>query len=256
MTKEDVLNKWLVIGTESKIDHTEVQVEERLGLPVRPRQGEKGIGRLSAAFLAPISILITKKIKNKFTVAIVDWRLFENHFLDLEDIILPVEEFSNSKEFFDVLPAMVETLSENLTGVDGPVQRKKRLSDGWKNFSEYEKEKGTGKNTAESIRKSYKNEIISQRHLNEWPCFMNLVDHGTALYIIELNYELGLWVEDENADTDEAVKVRNRLRETLTGFIDPYSKNRFDFRYEVIVKKGDSHKKIIRSRFKTYCVSC
>src|ERR1700733_14178550 len=52
MGRKDVLERWLVIGTESKFDIDDTPIDT-LGLPMRPRQGEKGIGRLSVAFLAP-----------------------------------------------------------------------------------------------------------------------------------------------------------------------------------------------------------
>ena len=51
MSRKDINEKWLVIGTESKTDGQEVSEEDRFGLPVRPKLGEKGIGRLSAGFL-------------------------------------------------------------------------------------------------------------------------------------------------------------------------------------------------------------
>src|ERR1700733_13936686 len=53
MSRKDVLERWLVIGTESKFADLDETSFDTLGLPPRPRQGEKGIGRLSVAFLAP-----------------------------------------------------------------------------------------------------------------------------------------------------------------------------------------------------------
>src|ERR1700733_13820399 len=47
MSRQDVLERWLVIGTESKIEEFDSTPTDTLGLSVRPRQGEKGIGRLS-----------------------------------------------------------------------------------------------------------------------------------------------------------------------------------------------------------------
>ena len=58
MTRQDVLERWLVIGTESKIEDFGVPPADTFGLPLRTRQGEKGIGRLSVAFLAPGTILV------------------------------------------------------------------------------------------------------------------------------------------------------------------------------------------------------
>jgi hypothetical protein len=45
MNRKEFEEKWLVVGTESKTDGSEVPVEDRDGLSTRPRQGQKGIGR-------------------------------------------------------------------------------------------------------------------------------------------------------------------------------------------------------------------
>jgi hypothetical protein len=72
--------RWLVIGTESKIEDGDAEPIETFGLASRVRQGEKGIGRLSAAFLAPISLVVSKTHRDRYAAVLVDWRLFENPF--------------------------------------------------------------------------------------------------------------------------------------------------------------------------------
>src|SRR4051812_20269191 len=113
MNRKDVLERWLVIGTESKFDESEKMPTETLGLPVRPRQGEKGIGRLSVAFLAPGTVLISKRANSEFVAIIVDWRLFENPYLALNDIELPVQTFRSANALVDGLPTLLETLKSN-----------------------------------------------------------------------------------------------------------------------------------------------
>ena len=61
-----------VIGTESKIENFDAVPVNTLGLPIRPRQGEKGIGRLSVAFLAPGTVLVSKRPDSPFVV--VAWQ--------------------------------------------------------------------------------------------------------------------------------------------------------------------------------------
>jgi hypothetical protein len=78
MSAADFLERWLVIGTESKIEDDETAPVETFGLGRRIRQGEKGIGRLSAAFLAPVTLVVAKKPAERFAAVLVDWRLFEN----------------------------------------------------------------------------------------------------------------------------------------------------------------------------------
>lgn len=51
MNRQEFVEKWLVIGTESKATSSEVPEEDRNGLRRRERQGQKGIGRLSSGYL-------------------------------------------------------------------------------------------------------------------------------------------------------------------------------------------------------------
>src|ERR1700722_12523400 len=95
MSRQDFLNRWLVIGTESKIDAEDTLPKNRFGLKLRPRLGEKGIGRLSAAFLAPLNLVVSKKEGSPFAAILVDWRLVEIPLLVLSDILVAVEEFPN-----------------------------------------------------------------------------------------------------------------------------------------------------------------
>ena len=125
MSRDDVLDRWLVIGTESKIEDFDGEPADTFGLPVRTRQGEKGIGRLSVAFLAPGTVLVSKRADSKFVAVVVDWRLFENPFLALDDIRLPVEQFASPEELIRGLPALVDTLAGNFGG--NTTDRGKRL---------------------------------------------------------------------------------------------------------------------------------
>ena len=241
MSCKDVLERWLVIGTESKIEDFNAPPPDRLGLPVRPRQGEKGIGRLSVAFLAPGTILVTKKSGSDYVVVIVDWRLFENPFLDLDDIKLPLEVFASPDELIEGLPTLIETLTTNL-GTER-TERGKRLASSWKRFSDYEKSQGLPITSA-AIASSWRQMPLTRRHLEEWPVFLDLADHGTAMFMVDLNHELGVWVRPSETG-EEVDEVKERLRQTLTAFTDPYSSDRPKFDYEVFVHKGDSDTRLI-----------
>ena len=234
MNRDDILDRWLVIGTESKIEDFNGKPGETFGLPIRPRQGEKGIGRLSIAFLAPGTVLVSKRADSKFVAVVVDWRFFENPFLALDDIRLPVEQFASPEALANGLPALVDTLAENFG--ENNTARGQRLAHGWKRFAEYEDGHGL-QSTAESIRTSWKAIRLTQRHLEEWPVFLGLVGHGTAMFMGDLNHELRVWVRPSETG-EEVEEVKDRLRQTLTGFTDPYSNERPDFDYEVFFHRG------------------
>lgn len=241
MSRQDVLERWLVIGTESKIEDFGSPPPDTFGLPARTRQGEKGIGRLSVAFLAPATILVSKQKNEDYVVVVVDWRLFENPFLSLDDIRLPVEVFSGPDELAAGLPDLLGVLRENLGGKTG--ERGKRLAASWKRFSDYERNQGLP-STAEAIAASWKTMPLTRRHLEEWLVFTGLSDHGTAMFMIDLNNELGVWVRPEESG-EEVDETKNRLRQTLTNFTDPYSENRPEFDYEVFIHRGDGDQRII-----------
>lgn len=111
MTPDEFVNRWLVVGTEAKAVAKETPEEDRHGLRVRERQGQKGIGRLSCANLGPTLLLVSKRENSPFVAALVDWRLFENLFLNLNDIIVPVTQFADREELFARLTALSEGLA-------------------------------------------------------------------------------------------------------------------------------------------------
>jgi hypothetical protein len=114
MSREEFIEKWLVLGTESKASSTVTPESDRNGLPFRPKQGQKGIGRLSSANLGSLLLLISKRIDHPFVTALIDWRLFENPFLYLQDIEIPIIEFFDKDELLSQLPVMFDRLMGNL----------------------------------------------------------------------------------------------------------------------------------------------
>ena len=100
MDKEDFLNRWLVLGTESKVEDTRnrpLTVPE--GKNTRPVLGEKGIGRLSIAAIGKQVLILSRAEQNgklgKLVGVFIHWGLFEIPGLDLEQIEIPVKEFDD-----------------------------------------------------------------------------------------------------------------------------------------------------------------
>ena len=87
MSSTDILDKWLVLGTDSK-SRAKLDEESEDTLWKRPRikAGEKGIGRLSVAYLGNPMLMLTKKIGYPLQALYFDWRLLENYNLFLESI--------------------------------------------------------------------------------------------------------------------------------------------------------------------------
>lgn len=254
MDLDDIENRWLVVGTESKIVDSEKPLDEEatFGLPIRVRQGEKGIGRLSAAFLAPATLVISKKQNCRFSAVLVDWRLFENPFLLLDDIRLPLQEFDRMEEILELLPAMVATIRSNIAdGHPGDDEDDKafalrcsRLRHGWRRYSEFQEREDVEIITEEAIRQTWSSLPIERRHLEAWPLDDTPEGKGTCLFMIGIKHELAVWVRP-GGDDEEALVVKDRLRETLTGFTDPYETPRHCFSYEVVVHDESGRRKIL-----------
>jgi len=93
MTYTDFLDKWLVLGTESKANRNNLPFVPD-GAAQRPITGEKGIGRLAIALLGSQTLILTRAIRedghHDLVVALVHWGLFEIPGLNLDDIEIPV----------------------------------------------------------------------------------------------------------------------------------------------------------------------
>jgi signal transduction histidine kinase len=99
MTKDDFESRWLTLGTESKFSNRKIPPPPiDPDKPKRPILGEKGIGRLAIASIGS-QILILTKAKRKgehheIVAALINWSIFELPGLDLDDIEIPIREFS------------------------------------------------------------------------------------------------------------------------------------------------------------------
>jgi len=101
MSREEIIDKWLVLGTDSK-SRNELETKESIEtLWKKPRikSGEKGIGRLSVAFLGSPMLMLTKKRGAALQAMLFDWRLLENYNLFLDDIEIPITEIERADQF-------------------------------------------------------------------------------------------------------------------------------------------------------------
>jgi signal transduction histidine kinase len=242
MSADDFIEKWLVIGTESKIDGPPPTPPANFKGPRRERQGEKGIGRLSAAFLAPATLVLSQKENGPISGVLVDWRLFENPYLSLDQIVLPVRTFRQREDIHGSLRSMADALLGNLGRlVDGEVE----LRPEWRRFSDAERAAGA-RTTSSDLIEFWRNIPIATRHLDEWPVFTQLTEHGTALFMLGAHHELSVWLKSAHED-EEAKQVKQRLKDILTGFTDRLSPAPIEFEYEVLAYHGDIPRRILAS---------
>lgn len=255
MSKQEFFDKWLVIGTESKALSNEVPPADRKGLPLRVKQGQKGIGRLSAAALGPLLLLISKRAGEKFVAALIDWRIFENPFLFLEDVVVPVTEFEEKNALWDALPGLFDELMSNVwggntTSAEGEAnaERTFRVINAWEKYSKQEKLSGLAQTTQEKIEDVLIKTVFSEEHIEEWAAWGNLGESGTALLVADAAFDLQAQLQSRSGTAEHGAErqSQNLFFETLSSFIDPYT-NEDDqqagydfesFNYSVISKSG------------------
>ncbi|WP_269145842.1 ATP-binding protein [Nitratidesulfovibrio oxamicus] len=211
MDAETLSSKWLVVGTESKVAGP-VPVEDRYGLPERARLGEKGIGRLSAAFLSPVTLVVSKRVGRPYAALLVDWRFFENPYLFINDVRFPLVEFGELREFPALLAQMFEELKGNLQW-SGASPHADHLAAAWDRFDAIEREQNPNTpTTREAILALAPEGIITWDHFSPWWQLMHQAEdgdlHGTALFTINANTELACWVADGEYESPDTQKVR------------------------------------------------
>lgn len=229
MSRREVFDKWLVLGTDSKsrAKLEEDASAETLWKKPRIKAGEKGIGRLSVAFLGSPMLMITKKIGYPTQLLFFDWRILENYNLFLEDIILPVTELT-SKDNFDSIFASLK--NEFLKNFD----------------KEFEFDVDNKKNDIwEESQLALKQEIINSIDSINLPEFVyrdivnDLLDidksHGTKFLIFEpIDQIIDLASNDEDKLDDKEFVISS-----LSGFTNEFQDKRLGIKTEIPVHSAD-----------------
>lgn len=265
MSLQQIIDNWLVVGTESKTRKNTLEENERFGLGIRKTQGEKGIGRLSAAFLSPVTFLVTKKMDNNYVALLIDWRLFENPYLSFDDVTVPFREFENIDSLSDVLSGLLIELKKNVSfpSKDEDEDEVRHFNHlltkaAWEKFSEDEKavnEKSDFITTQDKIINFCDQFKIDPSVFVPWEEILIKVEkidggkHGTALFLLELGRDLSLLTNagDLAKDNAELSDVEQSLVDTLRAFVNPYILEDLSFSYEIYtVKANGYHRQILK----------
>lgn len=237
MSASDILDKWLVLGTDSK-SRAELDEESEDTLWKRPRikAGEKGIGRLSVAYLGNPMLMLTKRMGYPLQAVYFDWRLLENYNLFLDDVSIPLKAIDKIK---DLNTVFLDLKNEFLSNFHNEYN------------SDYDNESKiwVGKQLA------LKSDIISETNeaslepqiLENLSSFFDSDDsHGTVFLIFNpINQIIELSEKDDDKLDDNSF-----VTSSLTGFTNPFKKTTiaitttFDIHkgvetYDLLQSKGD-----------------
>jgi signal transduction histidine kinase len=264
MSIDELIDRWLVVGTESKLFEDGRSEEDQNGLALRTRQGQKGIGRLSSAHLGPLMLLITKRRQHKMAAALIDWRLFENPFSILSDIEIPVIDFDDLSEIKLYLPLMVEALLENVLGTGGPDdgskepdERSKRILSAWASYNHAWRSDESNRDRpppSEMIIAACNSFELQNKYLDPWGVWSGDSEKGTVMVVSGATDEFSALLP-ANRELASAKDDRTRFETTLGGFVDPLydparpdiNATKTDFEYGVFTSSGGETKKIIGS---------
>jgi signal transduction histidine kinase len=135
MTKSDILNRWFVLGTDSKARNENIQ--PHFGLKERIPMGEKGIGRLSVSYLGDQMLMLSKKEGQPASALLMDWRILDNYHFFLADLNIPLFNFTDLSSFTINLNQAKRDFEQNLEVAKWADQLNYRnhIIEEWKNLS-------------------------------------------------------------------------------------------------------------------------
>ncbi len=128
MTGKAFTDRWLVLGTESKVRGQASRPTARDGFLERPVLGEKGIGRLAVASIGPALLVLTRPLTDEedptpVYAAFLHWGLFELPAINLDQIEIPVERLGPEVPDGASIRRLVQSFAKNLDGLTDDADR-------------------------------------------------------------------------------------------------------------------------------------
>lgn len=219
MSRKDLEEKWIVLGTDSRARGAELLTkEERLGKNPRIPLGEKGIGRLSVAYLGTPMLMLSKKKNEKCQALFMDWTILDNYHLYTDDVDIPILEVSSLSSFNGVIKELINQFKNNL---------KKGI---WEEHIEL-------RNVMEIQLK----ELEISSNLQE-DIFSDIIDkgkHGTKFVIFHPHEQLLELAKTDITDINVQSDTVNYLRSSLSGIHNVFKeKPTFQTAFWIHDKKG------------------
>ena len=208
MSEKDILDKWIVLGTDSKARGlSDLTREERFDKSPRIPMGEKGIGRLSVAYLGSPMLMLTKKKGEACQMLFIDWRILENYNLFVDDIDIPVSKFESILEFEHEFQKLKTDFGNNLTS--------NKWKEQWKDQLE----------TRENILSDVINACIPNFFIQD--IIPNLLEEGThgTMFLIFNPHEQLLELSDSGNIELTNDKTLLEFRKSLSGLYNVFKGN-------------------------------
>jgi len=219
MKLNEFKDNWLTIATETSIQRKKRPLKLTRG--DRPILGEKGIGRLAIATIAPQVLVLTRANRNgilsDLTVAFLNWRFFECPELNLQDVRIQLQTFPggrmpNGSDIKEMVGCFQEMNAQILERIDEEKHNQIK----------------------EDLNQFVVDPLSLASHLGE-PTLLEQ-GHGTHFYLFPANSNL-----EYDIDGDSKIDEVAPLQKALLGFTTP------SFRAE-------KNKSIIQTSFRVHSV--
>ncbi len=208
MDKDDLENKWLVLGTPSKLESRGKKTPGG-----RPLMGEKGIGRLALSRLGQQMWMFTKKKDTDWNILYINWNIFENPELFIEDINIPVLFGQKRNRLSKIILELAAVQLDNLKNKS------------WNTLK--------NKDKRSLIRKQIKESKPSLELVDDFCCIVEESERnqGTVIISLNLNDDWGRYLDSDMTSDEDMLAVRNYSR--LSAFMSDFGKNEPDFQVEM-----------------------
>lgn len=199
MDRIDLIERWLVIGTDSKLAGDDIY-NPSCPVDMKPRikMGEKGIGRLSVSFLGEQMLLLSRKAGGKLVALFINWSILQNHKLLLDDIDVPVLEIDDTADIAHSVQRLKVLFARSLLHGDWTEHRPLRRQ----------------------IMQQIRSFAFQPWAMHCWPVLDSPCNTGTLFFIDEVLPEIA------RLDLRELQKrnytEQDNLRVSLVGFVNPF----------------------------------
>jgi len=238
MSEDDILNKWMVIGTDSKTKEIKDRKgEDTLGKEPRIKTGEKGIGRLSVSYLGIQMLILSKKRKSPIQALFFDWRILENYNLYLEDIQIPLRQINSNEDPSNIFNLLKKDFLENF--------------DSDYNADQWEEYETLHNTLINDIKQLELPEFVNEQFIENFGPKPN-DKHGTKIFIFNPIDQIS---ELKDADkSDDSVSSSTMFTiSSLGGLANNFRKDKKDYLTKFYVYKSENPIDIIQQRdFFTY----
>lgn len=208
MNQYDIENKWLVLGTPSKFEK-----KKKVTPSGRPLMGAKGIGRLAISRLGQQMWMFTKKKDSEWNILYINWNIFENPELYIEDINIPV------------------VYNKKLVEIPQEISKLKSIQ--LDNLNNYAWNAPQNVSTKKKIAHQIRSSSLDQNLVDDFCDIIETSDirQGTIIFSLDLNDDWDRYLDSDATTDDDMLAVRNYNR--LNSFMTDFGRNESDFQVEV-----------------------